>query len=400
MAFANLAASLALHEGKTTAAETHYRDAITLAQKEQDYVAMLWSYSRLGGVLCLQGKLRDGRNIWELAVQEAERFDLYGEQNLLFILVGLTDLLLDQYELDRAQHYLAKAESMVANLRSQSSVPVNIVQLRYAIMEQNTKRARLAADTLEKLLATQKVNSYDVARAEEMLVFWWSKQANSAAIKRWLKQHDTVVASNESQSHSLVRAEALALVTTNQQDQAAVLLLHAAQIAEDQGYLLSLSKTLLILSFCFLQAERHDQAQACFARAVTIATTIGALGAFLMMSQQIEPLLKPMIDNMQTSSDVHFVKQLISYNNSNKSLKQGKHALPEVIRAIPLTVREWEILQAIGDGKKNEQIANESSTAISTVKSHIKSIYRKLNLNSRPQAVTRARELQSQIHHI
>jgi NarL family two-component system response regulator LiaR len=52
----------------------------------------------------------------------------------------------------------------------------------------------------------------------------------------------------------------------------------------------------------------------------------------------------------------------------------------------PLTERETEVLKLIARGKANKQIARELFVAMSTVKTHVNNLYRKLNVSSRTQA--------------
>ena len=59
----------------------------------------------------------------------------------------------------------------------------------------------------------------------------------------------------------------------------------------------------------------------------------------------------------------------------------------------PLSSREIEVLQLIDKGFSNQQIADQLSIAASTVKTHINNIYGKLDVQTRIQAVNRARDL-------
>lgn len=59
----------------------------------------------------------------------------------------------------------------------------------------------------------------------------------------------------------------------------------------------------------------------------------------------------------------------------------------------PLSEREIEVLQLIADGLANAEIADRLFIAVGTVKRHINNIYGKLGVQSRTQAVARAREL-------
>jgi LuxR family transcriptional regulator, maltose regulon positive regulatory protein len=59
----------------------------------------------------------------------------------------------------------------------------------------------------------------------------------------------------------------------------------------------------------------------------------------------------------------------------------------------PLSERELEVLRLIGAGRSNQAIADTLIIAVSTVKRHINNIYGKLAVQSRTQALARAREL-------
>ena len=58
-----------------------------------------------------------------------------------------------------------------------------------------------------------------------------------------------------------------------------------------------------------------------------------------------------------------------------------------------LTEREQEILALIADGLTNREIGDRLYISPGTVKAHSSSIYGKLGVHSRTQAVARAREL-------
>ena len=59
----------------------------------------------------------------------------------------------------------------------------------------------------------------------------------------------------------------------------------------------------------------------------------------------------------------------------------------------PLSERELDVLRLLATGLSNPEIANELVVAVSTVRSHCKSIYGKLNVHGRWDAVRRAEEL-------
>ena len=59
-----------------------------------------------------------------------------------------------------------------------------------------------------------------------------------------------------------------------------------------------------------------------------------------------------------------------------------------------LSERELEVLTLLASGRTNSEIANDLFVAVGTVKSHVNSIYNKLEVRNRTEAVARARELE------
>jgi LuxR family maltose regulon positive regulatory protein len=59
----------------------------------------------------------------------------------------------------------------------------------------------------------------------------------------------------------------------------------------------------------------------------------------------------------------------------------------------PLTERETEVLQRLAQALSTEDIADALYLSVNTVKTHLKSIYRKLGTTGRSAAARRAREL-------
>ena len=59
----------------------------------------------------------------------------------------------------------------------------------------------------------------------------------------------------------------------------------------------------------------------------------------------------------------------------------------------PLSERELEVLRWVAGGLSNAQIARQLSITVRTVKWHTGNIYAKLNVNSRTQAIAKARML-------
>lgn len=58
---------------------------------------------------------------------------------------------------------------------------------------------------------------------------------------------------------------------------------------------------------------------------------------------------------------------------------------------VELTEREREILKCIADGKSNKEISDSLFVSVETVKSHVKNLYKKLNVKNRVEAAMKGK---------
>ena len=70
----------------------------------------------------------------------------------------------------------------------------------------------------------------------------------------------------------------------------------------------------------------------------------------------------------------------------------GFAAMKETDLQMLLTPREIEVLSAIGEGMTNKLIARRLNISLHTVKFHIESLFRKLGVRTRTQALAKASE--------
>ncbi len=87
------------------------------------------------------------------------------------------------------------------------------------------------------------------------------------------------------------------------------------------------------------------------------------------------------------------IEALLRRSSWNKDIKQHQ-PLPFVKgdEISPLTAREKEILSFVAKGESNAQIAKKLFVREVTIKTHLNSIYRKLNVDNRVQAVLLAQQ--------
>jgi LuxR family maltose regulon positive regulatory protein len=129
-------------------------------------------------------------------------------------------------------------------------------------------------------------------------------------------------------------------------------------------------------------------------RALELAEPQGYVLLFLEEGPELIPLLNAVAVRRSTPERVrkYAHKLLETFDEIGKSpIPQSTIEANSLVEQ--LTPREVEVLGLLAIGASNQDIADKLVITVRTVKKHTGNIYGKLNVNSRIQAVTRAREL-------
>jgi LuxR family maltose regulon positive regulatory protein len=170
-----------------------------------------------------------------------------------------------------------------------------------------------------------------------------------------------------------------------------------AENGERNGALLEIRS----LHACALEAqgEREAALEVLF-KALALAEPEGFVRVFIDEGETMQRLLVEAAGQLalrtgpaSISLGVYIAKLLEAFPTSLAEAPIS-HA-PGMIDGLvePLTAREQEVLQLIAAGDSNRTIAEELFITVSAVKKHTGNIFGKLNVNSRTQAVARARQL-------
>ena len=132
-------------------------------------------------------------------------------------------------------------------------------------------------------------------------------------------------------------------------------------------------------------------------RALELAEPEGFISVFIEEGRPIAEALGTLLKrNMLGTVRGEYVREILAAFPQTQAVKPvaaREAAAPEESLIEPLTARELEVLQHIALGDSNQVIADKLVITLSAVKKHTGNIFRKLNVNSRTQAVLRARQL-------
>lgn len=173
----------------------------------------------------------------------------------------------------------------------------------------------------------------------------------------------------------------------------------------------AIGKKKLLIEVLALQAlllqQREDRAGALtlLEQALILAEPGRYMRVFVDKGDAMAMLLRQLRDHYRRTRrtrnprlNLAYVRKLLASWRSPVAHPAQTASLPhlpveEVPLFEPLSWREQEVLRLMAAGRKNQEIARELVIVIGTVKSHTNSIYRKLAVNSRVQAIARARTL-------
>jgi LuxR family maltose regulon positive regulatory protein len=166
------------------------------------------------------------------------------------------------------------------------------------------------------------------------------------------------------------------------------------QNAERQGRMAVVIEGFLLKALALDRYGSAAEALASLDRAVSLAEPEGFIRLFADEGPPMAALLRRLAAQ-GTHGD--FVSNLLSAmpetprgpaRNQEPASAGREPQLPE-----PLSGRELEVLRLIAAGKSNKGIAFDLCLAVGTVKKHLNNIFSKLGVESRTQALARAREL-------
>ena len=145
-----------------------------------------------------------------------------------------------------------------------------------------------------------------------------------------------------------------------------------------------------------LSAPTGHEALGFLAEALTLAAPEGYVRVFVDLGHSMAALLKEAAAHTKGAQsggmEVAFIGRLLAAFRATEH-RGGEAPSSSQPLVDPLSERELEVLRLLAGGHTNDEIGRSLYVSANTVKAHLKSIYRKLDVNSRHEAAGKARQL-------
>ena len=206
-------------------------------------------------------------------------------------------------------------------------------------------------------------------------------------------------------------------------DEALDLLARLLSTAEETGASGYVIKSLVLQAMALQMKGERDQALAALERALSLAEPEGYVRVFIDEGTPMAELLrqtaargiavdyvgKLLAELEKETKDEKLALSPLSLGQrtrglglrtkgtkGTRGLPKGRmtESLPSSSLIEPLSARELEVLRLLTTSLSSTEVAQELFVSVNTIRSHVKSIYRKLDVHRRMDAVRRAKELE------
>jgi LuxR family maltose regulon positive regulatory protein len=343
-------------------------------------------------VAVLRKDLRLAVQLYNLVLEEAgEDFS-----DKSYVLAGLAEIYFEWNKLEEAEQYATEALKLgreCADESLQVSGMLVLARLRHARGE--TVQARQLLQTLAEQTTNKWSLLYREVRYYEAL--FTLAAGDLTAVQRWAS---VISLSGALLPYKLQEREALlvARIQIAQGEIGAALQLLADREAKARalGCESNLQAILLLRALAQFRGGNFSQAVQTACQTLHLACSQGYRRLFIEEGEPVAILLRAALTEINDDYLASYVRGLLLDFSQQSSNTPGK-SLPAPVKALPvvepLSQQEQRVLQLLAVGLSNVEIAREQVVSINTVKTQIKSIYRKLDISRRDQARELARHL-------
>jgi LuxR family maltose regulon positive regulatory protein len=166
-------------------------------------------------------------------------------------------------------------------------------------------------------------------------------------------------------------------------------LIEAKQL--DRVFLIIDAEILRAIAF---QAKRNKaESMAAMSAALTLAEPENFMRIFLDHGETVMELLEQARREFEDSEIITYTTRLLNAYSSQVAQTQPAPSQEKREVIEPLSERELEVLRLLPSSLSSTEMAGELSISVNTLRSHLKSIYAKLSVHSRYEAIARAKAI-------
>jgi LuxR family maltose regulon positive regulatory protein len=392
--------------GDLESAHRSYAECMTRVQKAGHISDAIGCAIALADIRIAQGRLHEAMSTYERGLQLATERGTPVMLGTADMYVGMSELECEHNDLNAATQRLMR----IQELGEFTGLPQNRYRSRVAMARIREARGDLDGalellDEAERLYVSDFFpNVHPIAAIKTRM---WVAQGKLGEALNWAREQglspDDKLSYLREFEHITLARILLALYKSDHADRSILevmgLLERLLKAAEEGGRTGSAIEILALQALAHQAQGDSPTALMPLHRALKLAEPEGYVRTFL---DEGPPMAQLLSEAVARGIMPGFIGKLLAVFVAEEQKSEGKSnlppALPEGHRggeslSEPLSQRELEILRLIAQGLSNREISQRLFLALNTVKGHNQKIYSKLQVQSRTEAIARAREL-------
>ncbi len=378
----------ALCRGDLKEALNQLKEAEKLAFEHHLVQQQLWLLCLTAEIHSEQSNIKKAISIQNEAIEIAHDRCVENVLHMEFLYRNQTRLLIELGDLNHAEQLILKSEKIIEPLGNYGLLNVHVNRGLVALWQNRKDEAKNMAFQVNYLLQNFSFHSDWLAYANDfLLAAMASKSLNFKPQFNWRKDILDSPVNNHFFQH-YQRGYAIHLYLIGEHEQAINLLKKLIRSADKYGLFLQRLKNQIQLCVWL----HNSEGLACWETLLPdLKETKIQFSLWLSSRFNIDAS-----ERNWPEWEIWFGQEKPKNKNQPSQQKTMLHTL-NLEYANPLdqvTPKELKVLLLIGTGMNNDEIAANMHIASSTVKSHIRRLYRKLNINRRSQAIQICRLIQ------
>jgi LuxR family maltose regulon positive regulatory protein len=396
-----------LHRGDLVAARQSLEEAVRIGQQAGNLMNVVLALYHLAEVAMLEGRPDEARECYEQALAIA--VDEQGQRQPIagLALIGLGGLCILQANHRDAVRQITEGIERINGWGKAGAINGYVALAHVKRVQGDLAGAYEAIQTAERLAIEFSATTVDdvyVATAKAQL---WLAQGNFEAVSRWIKElgledgaglhlrekdGSGVIPFNRLLVHTLAARLHLA---KDRPGEALRLLRPLRQMVETAGWIMYALRLLVLEALALQRQGDILAAMEPLGRALELCDPEGFAAFFVEEGAPMAELLRHAASRgvaPRQASDL-----LVRFEIGEGTALPSSHLPASSPRAQPLieplTERELDVLRFLATSLSTAEIADRLFVTVSTVRSHTKNIYAKLNVHRRWDAAARAQEL-------
>jgi LuxR family maltose regulon positive regulatory protein len=378
----------ALNEGRILDAQDLILEARALLGAAQNTYGVLAAIQLLSEIFYLQGELEQSEQLNQQIL-----IDAVGDESMLddqgIASLSLAHIAYERNELDQAEQFVTRALELGRQRANEMLQVKATIRFAYILSARgDLSRAQESVKTMEASIqnpallrelqnarVTICISSNDISALD-----WWVKMVS-------VEHQNTLHLQREREAFTFARLR----IAENKPKEALEILNAWKPDILENGRIRSQIEELILEALAHYEDSNVAPAKEFIMDALLLARSKEFRRLFLDEGTKIAALLQSVLPSLPNRTLSLFATTLLHSFPVESTANLA--ATSSSVQIEPLSQQELRVLRLLAAGLSNADIAQELVVSNNTIKTHVKSIYRKLNVKSRDEAREIAREL-------